>query len=84
MITGQDSEVLTLEEYQMQDHRHGISDPGHTHPYVDWWLPLHENAQYYGTGTLYHGSDREREMTTSSHTTGVTVTGSVQLLPLWR
>merc|ERR1719249_367395 len=32
---GSDSEVLTMEEDQMQDHKHTVSDPGHTHSYVD-------------------------------------------------
>merc|ERR1719430_455672 len=30
-----DSEMLTMEEDQMQDHKHQVSDPGHTHGYVD-------------------------------------------------
>merc|ERR1712228_359390 len=32
-----DSEVLTMEEDQMQNHKHDITDPGHTHGYVDKW-----------------------------------------------
>ena len=30
-----DSEMLKMEEDQIQDHKHQVSDPGHTHGYVD-------------------------------------------------
>merc|ERR1719391_1142520 len=42
-----DSEVLTLEEDQMQDHKHTVSDPGHTHSYVDKY---YSGAGPWGTG----------------------------------
>ena len=32
---GADQDVLSLEEDQMEDHGHTVSDPGHTHGYVD-------------------------------------------------
>ena len=74
MMIGPDSAVLTLEEDQMQDHKHGISDPGHTHQYKDsyrnggdYYVP---NGDYYGYGLVYDNKD-----TSPSSTTGVTVTG---------
>ena len=30
-----DSNMLTMEEDQMQDHKHQVSDPGHSHSYDD-------------------------------------------------
>ena len=60
----------------MQDHQHDLSDPGHTHPYQDhhgmddpnFGNALADNHVYYHSGQDY-------ERTTSSHTTGVKVTG---------
>ena len=34
---GPDGDMLKLEEDQLQDHKHKITDPGHKHPYVDKW-----------------------------------------------
>ena len=73
-MIGPDSAVLTLEEDQMQDHKHGISDPGHTHQYEDsyrndftnYHVP---NGEYYGYGLFTKNKDA------SSSTTGVTVNG---------
>ena len=73
-ITGQDSEVLTLEEDQMQDHQHDISDPGHTHPYQDQHNSAVEDAKWSGDEFLYHGNSDTAKVT-SPNTTGVTVTG---------
>ena len=73
-IIGPDSSVLTLEEDQMQDHKHGISDPGHTHSYKDYYTRPDGEGDRSGSGTYYHdGKDHSR--TTYSRTTGVTVTG---------
>ena len=73
-MIGQDSSVLTLEEDQMQDHKHGISDPGHTHPYKDYHVKLDGDLDKSGNGVYYHNL-QDYDRTTSSHTTGVTVTG---------
>ena len=75
-MIGPDSAVLTLEEDQMQDHKHSISDPGHAHAYDDYHTTMddHFDANLGGPRAYYHnGEDHTR--TTSSHTTGVTVTG---------
>ena len=79
MMLGPDSAVLTLEEDQMQDHEHGISDPGHSHPYLDFYQWMVESITYNGSGgSIYHGGrlhwDGE-DRTTDSHNTGMTVTG---------
>ena len=73
-MIGPDSAVLTLEEDQMQDHKHGISDPGHTHQYKDWYTRTSEDANYGGSHPIYQ-YNVYRTTTTDSHTTGVTVTG---------
>merc|ERR1719507_2404363 len=38
-----DSEVLTMEEDQMQDHKHQVSDPGHSHSFVDKYPNFNEH-----------------------------------------
>merc|ERR1711990_772147 len=38
-----DSEMLTLEEDQMQDHKHDVSDPGHSHTYDDKYTSYNEH-----------------------------------------
>merc|ERR1719460_1565003 len=40
-----DSEVLRMEEDQMQDHKHDISDLGHDHSYVDSYVDTHKNRE---------------------------------------
>ena len=58
-----DSNVLNLEEDQMQDHKHTLTDPGHGHPFVDKY-PLvdgqnHEDG-HWGPGKRPHGiADKE-------------------------
>ena len=77
-MIGPDSSVLSLEEDQMQDHEHNINDPGHTHPYKDFFRINREGTTYGGSGALYHSNDPDwpgEDKTTSSQTTGVTVTG---------
>ena len=58
----------------MQDHEHSVVDPGHTHPYDDTYHDVQERVNYGGDGYLYH-SPGTLNKTTSSHTTGLTVTG---------
>ena len=69
-----DSEVLTMEEDQMQDHKHVVSDPGHTHVYSD----MHTNndaGPETGPEDGQGDFDRDMQRTTSSRTTGITVQG---------
>ena len=73
-----DSEVLTMEEDQMQDHKHQVSDPGHTHNYVDKWTGVGED-NHWGSGSEWdHITDRwdqpHGSATVSKHT-GLTVQG---------
>ena len=37
---GPDSDMLNMEEDQMQDHMHDFNDPGHDHPYNDIYLGI--------------------------------------------
>jgi len=60
-----DRDVLTLEEDQMQDHKHTLTDPGHAHPYVDKWPNVADGRWhvrgYWGPGQLIaaeKGADR--------------------------
>ena len=73
-----DSEVLTMEEDQMQDHKHQVSDPGHTHNYVDKWTGVGED-NHWGSGSEWdHITDRWDQphgSATASKHTGLTVQG---------
>merc|ERR1711971_780713 len=74
-----DSEVLTLEEDQMQDHKHQVSDPGHSHVYDDRYTDNRANDNgFWGP----EGADKEDERFDKSHPsisdpkhTGMTVEG---------
>merc|ERR1719239_1782729 len=74
-----DSEVLTMEDDQMQDHKHQVSDPGHSHSYDDKYPehPANDNG-FWGP----KGADKEDERFDHSHPsisdpnhTGMTVEG---------
>merc|ERR1719393_221637 len=41
-----DDSILTLEDDQLQDHHHDISDPGHEHQYTDHHMT--STGTYYG------------------------------------
>merc|ERR1719378_1388612 len=72
-----DSEVLTMEEDQMQDHKHTVSDPGHTHSYIDKYFS-HTGPDGRGPdGEDYKGGpwDQPNTSTTASKHTGMTVQG---------
>jgi hypothetical protein len=73
-----DSEMLTLEEDQMQDHKHQVSDPGHSHSYIDTYHQTGVDG-YMGTSvledTVYDRWDGPRTKTTASKHTGLTVQG---------
>merc|ERR1712172_84808 len=74
-----DSEVLTMEEDQMQDHKHIVTDPGHTHSYVDKW-PQMDTGDSGHDGPLFTDTSKDRydkshDSTTASKPTGMTVDG---------
>ena len=63
-----DSEMLTMEEDQMQDHKHNISDPGHTHSYIDKYPNWDEgdiDDGFKGPGPF---SDSQNDRYDKSHT----------------
>ena len=74
-----DSEMLKMEEDQMQDHKHTISDPGHTHNYVDKYPQRETNDQGFdGPSASSFDSkedrwDKSHTSTTASKHTGMTV-----------
>ena len=68
---GSDETVLTVEEDMMQDHTHGIQDPGHSHVIHDW--TLYSSGSYFGTSGQYVGGSSDENSDLS--TTGVSVTG---------
>merc|ERR1712025_139719 len=76
---GPDHSMLTMEEDQMQDHHHSISDPGHTHPYVDKYPNSNGGDDgYWGPDGRDRDEDRfdkSHSATTSSKHTGITVKG---------
>ena len=64
---------MTLEEDQIQDHEHGVTDPGHQHPYNDNWSPNghceHHTAKHECGEVVGHSR------VTEESATGITVTG---------
>merc|ERR1719391_1437396 len=69
-----DSDVLNLEEDQMQDHKHQVSDPGHTHDYNDKYTNNRDgphDGPKDGEGIFDYDHDR----TSDSSKTGITVNG---------
>ena len=74
-----DSKVLTMEGDQMQDHKHGVYDPGHTHSYVDKYPNYSGNDNgRYGPKDSDKSKDRwdkTHYSTTKSEDTGITVQG---------
>ena len=68
---GSDETVLTLEEDMVQDHQHGVNDPGHTHP-----SPYkYELAFACGSVCGADYSSPSSQETIPSSTTGISVTG---------
>jgi len=69
-----DSEVLTLEEDQMQDHKHQVSDPGHSHVYDDRYTDNRDGPHTGpGDGEGIFGLSHTR--TSEKSTSGITVEG---------
>ena len=70
---GHDNEQLTMEEDQLQDHEHhvNITDPGHTHPYIDDRM---DTSSAKGPANADYVADRFNYLdskTTSSGKTGI-------------
>jgi len=76
---GSDSEVLTMEEDQMQDHEHRVSDPGHSHSYVDKYPQLFTGDNGYDGLADYDRTDdrldKSHNSESESSPTGLTVDG---------
>ena len=74
-----DSEVLTMEEDQMQDHKHDFSDPGHTHRYDDKYPNYWGNDKgVWGppaSDKIFDRYDKSHTSQTVSSLTGMTVKG---------
>merc|ERR1719264_357430 len=72
-----DSEVLSMEEDQMQDHKHQVSDPGHTHGYIDSHYGTPSNGAEGPTvaDRVYDRWDHAYSSTTASRLTGLAVQG---------
>ena len=73
-----DSEMLTLEEDQMQDHKHQVSDPGHFHKYDDYSNHADGEDGHWGPGSSDQAVDRfdkSHDSTSGSSPTGMTVQG---------
>jgi len=78
---GTDAQMLTMEEDQMQNHKHGLYDPGHTHSYNDKYPSWGgDDHGYPGPGPF---QDEKNDRYDKSHTreSGKTKSGmKVQLL----
>ena len=75
-----DRYVLTLEEDQMQDHKHTLKDPGHAHPYVDKWpngdQQYHSNDHWgsaAGSDKAWDRWDQPHNVMTTTRASGVKV-----------
>jgi len=75
-----DRYVLTLEEDQMQDHKHTLKDPGHAHPYVDKWpngdQQYHSNDHWgsaAGSDKAWDRWDQPHNAMTTTRASGVKV-----------
>ena len=74
---GHDNEQLTLEDDQMQEHAHliDITDPGHSHPYID--DHFHASSAGLGPSASNYNQDRFQYLeskTTTSGNTGISAT----------
>ena len=75
-----EEDMLTLEEDQMQEHMHELSDPGHNHGYVDkytWADGDYHESGHWGPGswadTDYDRFDQPHDGTSDTEPTGVKV-----------
>ena len=74
-----DSEVLTMEEDQMQDHKHQVSDPGHSHSFVDKY-PNFGGGNDGHSGPAHDDDEKDQwdwphDEDTGDEKTGITVQG---------
>ena len=69
---GNEDTVLTFEEDQVQDHAHGVYDPGHSH--ISKIRRDGGSVENLGNGQTHIDYPKEDE-TTSSDATGITITG---------
>merc|ERR1712192_122696 len=77
-----EEDMLTLEEDQIQDHKHEITDPGHNHDYVDkytWADGDYHESGHWGPGTWadtdYDRFDQPHDATSGTEPTGIKVDG---------
>merc|ERR1712037_102969 len=74
-----DSEVLRMEEDQMQDHMHDISDLGHDHSYVDSYVDTHKTGRLVGDliewTTFFGFPSHSHSLSTGKTSTGIKVKG---------
>jgi len=72
---GSDADMLTVEEDQLQEHMHEVTDPGHNHPYVDKYTenmpPTNNKGPEDGNGNFGHPHNSE----TSKEYSGISVAG---------
>merc|ERR1712227_20663 len=68
-----DSSILTMESDQLEEHKHEVNDPGHTHPYKDSTADKDSQCLSIGFGCAHDNQSHDRS--TSSTSTGITVNG---------
>ena len=68
-----DETLLTLEDDMIQDHKHDISDHGHTHDYTDTYVDSTGTSSWNGIGGQAKWFPPTHEKTTQSQMTGVKV-----------
>ena len=67
-----------MEEDQLHQHGHSVSDPGHTHPYVDKYLShndLKQKSDSFGDWAVWKSENQYQDKTTSRGRTGIRVSG---------
>ena len=64
-----------MEEDQLHQHGHSVSDPGHTHPYVDKYLRYGSDKKEDDGAAIWGPEKRSVDMTTSRSRTGIRVSG---------
>ena len=69
---GDVSDLLKMEDHQLQDHEHSVDDSGHTHTYL-WKTRGNHSGSGRSDNVHYDAGDDNDEVTSSSSTTGVTV-----------
>ncbi len=69
--------MLKMEEDQLQDHKHGLSDPGHAHGYVDKYTspPANGHLGPFGEDPWDQAWDIPHSSTSGRSSTGITVAG---------